>query len=91
MIAWTPSPADEVPNPAGINSLRKLFGFNLSKSVNSSKGEARRPEPQQRQEEAQGKQEDPGGGANEVELDELDLSAEAPGGCSWNGLLRPRA
>lgn len=81
-MTWTPSPADEVPNPAGIYSLRKLFGFNLSKNVNSSsKGEERRPEPQHRQEGAQDKRDDPEQGPNDVELDDLELSAEAPGAC----------
>lgn len=82
MMTWTPSPADEVPNPAGIDSLRKLFGLNLSKNAKSksrqSKGEgtSQRSQEQQQQEVKEEREEE---GEQEVELDTLDLSAEAPG------------
>lgn len=65
-MTWTPSPADEVPNPAGINSLRKMFGFNLS-----SKGAA-----SNKKKSTQSKGEQTGQQGQEQELQQQELKEE---------------
>lgn len=85
MMTWTPSPADEVPNPAGISSLRKLFGFSLSRNARSkgggkgtqSKGEETGQQSQQEQElqEQELKEE----GEERADPEDSDLSADIPG------------
>lgn len=88
-MTWTPSPADDVPNPAGINSLRKMLGFDLSKSVKSkrqSKGEETSQQSHEQQLQQQElKEEHAEEGQEEVEIGALELSAEVPGDCCPRG------
>lgn len=93
-MTWTPSPADEVPNPAGINSLRKMFGFNLSKGAaankssnnkrsTQSKGEETSQQQSQEQELQQQelKEDHAGEGQERAEAESSGLSAEGQGDC----------
>ena len=87
-MTWTPSPADEVPNPAGINSLRKMFGFNLSskgaasnkKKSTQSKGEQTGQQGQEQElQQQEFKEEHAEEGEERAEAESSGLSVERQG------------
>lgn len=87
-MTWTPSPADEMPDAAGIDSLRKLFGFNLSKNARSkrgmqSKGEETGQQSEQEHELQQQelKEERSEDGQDEIDPEGSELSVERQGDC----------